>query len=82
MPESRVLRKSGNSAILTVPTEVMEALGVNIGENISYVIENDSVKLVKEKSEMDNLGVSKEFIEMVNESFTKYEGALRELADK
>lgn len=39
MLESRVLRKSGNGAVLTVPTEVMEALGV--------VLEKKSAMLLK-----------------------------------
>ncbi|OQO70441.1 addiction module antitoxin [Enterococcus villorum] len=48
------IRKSGNSDVTTIPSEVKEYIGVKTGESISYIFQADgSVKMVKAPEEVN-----------------------------
>jgi len=70
-----VLRKSGNSTIITVPSEVINALSVAIGEPIHFVISTKGVSMKKSEKKFD-------FDQELEKSMAQYDDLLKELVDK
>lgn len=75
MITTRKLRRAGNSSVVSVPTEVIEALGVTNGDNLKFNVKNNQVTIEKEVSE------DEEFYRMLDETFAEYNQALRKLVD-
>ena len=69
----RKLRKVGDSLVISLPCEVIEALKIDNNENIQFVIEDDKVILQKENN--------KDFSILLDETFFKYDEALRKLSE-
>ena len=69
----RKLRKVGDSLVISLPCEVIEALKIDNNENIQFVIEDDKVILQKENN--------KDFSKLLDETFFKYDEALRKLSE-
>lgn len=69
------IRKSGNSDVTTIPSEVKEKLNLQTGESISYIFETDgSVKIVKAEEEVDVDSI-------VASVMSQYEKAIKDLVD-
>ena len=69
------IRKSGNSDVTTIPSEVKEYIGVKTGESISYIFQADgSVKMVKAPEEVN-------IDSIVDSVINQYDHALKELVD-
>lgn len=75
MVTTRKLRRAGNSSVVSVPTEVIEALGVTNGDNLKFNVKNNQVTIEKEVNE------DEEFYRMLDETFAEYNQALRKLVD-
>lgn len=75
MVTTRKLRRAGNSSVVSVPTEVIAALGVANGDNLKFNVKNNQVTIEKEVNE------DEEFYRMLDETFDKYDQALRKLVD-
>ncbi|AGY90199.1 TPA: addiction module antitoxin [Staphylococcus aureus] len=75
MVTTRKLRRAGNSSVVSVPTEVIAALGVTNGDNLKFNIEDNKVTIEKEVNE------DEEFFKLLDETFTEYNQALRKLVD-
>lgn len=75
MVTTRKLRRAGNSSVVSVPTEVIAALGVTNGDNLKFNVKNNQVTIEKEVNE------DEEFYRMLDETFDKYDQALRKLVD-
>ncbi|MCI2852748.1 antitoxin MazE [Staphylococcus hominis] len=71
----RKLRKVGDSLVISLPCEVIEALKIDNNENIQFVIEDDKVILQKENNK------DKDFSKLLDETFFKYDEALRKLSE-
>ena len=69
----RKLRKVGDSLVISLPCEVIEALKIDNNENIKFVIADDKVIF-----QQDN---SKDFSKLLDETFYKYDEALRKLSE-
>lgn len=70
------IRKSGNSDITTIPKQVKEALALETGDQIEYIIDakgNVSMKKKVEKHDIDAL---------IEESVSQYYTLLEDLVDK
>lgn len=50
------IRKSGSSAITTIPKEVMNMLNLEIGDKVEYVVDTDrkKIELIKNKPKKYN----------------------------
>ena len=69
------IRKSGNSDVTTIPPEVKEFMGVQPGDEISYVFQSDgSVRIIKAPEEPD-------IDSLVDSIMNQYEDALKDLVD-
>ncbi|MDS0981523.1 addiction module antitoxin [Staphylococcus hominis] len=71
----RKLRKMGDSLVISLPCEVIEVLKIDNNENIQFVIEDDKVILQKENNK------DKDFSKLLDETFFKYDEALRKLSE-
>ena len=69
------IRKSGNSDVTTVPQEVKTALGVQTGDSISYIFdENGTIRIKKAEKKID-------VDTIVDTVMEEYEAALKDLVD-
>lgn len=79
----RKVRKSGTSVVATIPPKVLEELNLQPGDDILFEKRNNGeIVLKKEKSLADYMGLDTEFMQVVNESMTEYEEALKSLVDR
>ena len=81
MSERRIT-KIGNSLGVTFPSELLSQLDLNQGDEVTLVVENNS--LIIRKSRKVNLpnGISEDFFDVVNESFENYGKTIKNLADR
>jgi len=81
MSERRIT-KIGNSLGVTFPSELLNQLDLNQGDEVTLVVENNS--LIIRKSRKVNLpnGISEDFFDVVNESFENYGKTIKNLADR
>jgi len=81
MSERRIT-KIGNSLGVTFPSELLSQLDLTQGDEVTLVVENNS--LIIRKSRKVNLptGISEDFFDVVNESFEDYGKTIKNLADR
>lgn len=72
----RKLRKHGNSKILAVPDEVIQALNADVGQEIAFVMSNGTIRL--EAVNTDNMDI----LNIANEVADQYNNALIDLANR
>ncbi|GEK91117.1 AbrB/MazE/SpoVT family DNA-binding domain-containing protein [Alkalibacterium kapii] len=70
------IRKSGNSDITTVPKDVKEALNLETGDQIEYIIDSRGIVILKKKTEKQDMDV------LIEESVEQYHVLLEELVEK
>ena len=70
-----VLRKTGNSTVITIPNSIKEALGAEIGEEIEFVTSGNNVIIRKAEP---NFAFDQELEKAMNQ----YDELLKELVDK
>ena len=75
MTTTRKLRKAGNSSVVSVPTEVIAALGISNGDNLKFNVKDNKVTIEKEVRE------DEEFFKLLDETFTEYNQALKRMVD-
>lgn len=75
MITTRKLRKAGNSSVVSVPTEVIAALGISNGDNLKFNVKDNKVTIEKEVRE------DEEFFKLLDETFTEYNQALKRMVD-
>lgn len=79
----RKTRVTGGSVVSTIPKEVVTALNVNAGDEIRFIITTDGkVELEKVDNPAEKLGVSNDFLKILNKGMEKYDGALRQLVER
>ncbi len=70
------LRKSGNSDITTVPKQVKEALDLETGDQIEYIIDSKGTVTIRKKIQKDDIDA------LIEESISQYHELLEELVEK
>ena len=81
----RKITKVGNSLGVTLPTEVLNHLQANQGDDLKFHLEaNGSVSFKKTQNlNLDGLeGIDQDFIDGVKELFENYDTTLRNLSDR
>lgn len=69
------IRRSGNSDVTTIPSEVKEYIGVKTGESINYIFQSDgSVKIVKAQEDLH-------LDSIIDSVMAQYDSALKDLVD-
>lgn len=70
------IRKSGNSDITTVPKQVKEALDLETGDQIEYIIDSKGTVTIRKKIQKDDIHA------LIEESVAQYHELLEELVEK
>lgn len=70
------IRKSGNSDITTVPKEVKEALDLETGDQIEYIIDTKGHVIMRKKIQKHDID------SLIEESVAQYHELLEELVEK
>ena len=70
-----VLRKTGNSTVITIPNKIKEALGAKIGEEIEFVTSGNNVMIRKAEPKFD-------FDKELEKAMNQYDDLLKALVDK
>lgn len=70
------IRKSGNSYITTVPKDVKEALDLETGDQIEYIIDSKGYVTLRKKIDKQDIDA------LIKESVEQYHVLLEELVEK
>ena len=70
-----ILRKTGNSTVITIPNKIKETLGVEIGEEIEFVTSGNNVIIRKAEPKFD-------FDKELEKAMNQYDELLKELVDR
>lgn len=78
----RQLFKTGNSIVLSLPKEILDNLGVKVGESINLELDSEQRRVILTPVEkpMAIAGVNENFAKQLDEFILKYRPALEELA--
>ncbi len=78
----RRLFKTGNSIVLSLPKEVLDALGIKDGESVNLELDHEQRRVIITPVEkrIAIAGVNEEFARQVDEFIQQYRPALEELA--
>ena len=74
-PMNVLLRKTGNSTVITIPNSIKEVLGAEIGEEIEFVTSGNNVINRKDEPRFD-------FDKELEKAMSQYDELLKELVDK
>lgn len=75
---TRKLRKIGNSKVLTIPEEVIQALNINEGQKIAFNVEDGQVVLEAVKTENKEMDI----LSMADQVSDQYDNALKDLVNR
>jgi antitoxin MazE len=78
----RRLFRTGNSIVLSLPKQVLDALGVKDGESVNLELDREQHRVIITPVEKPFIldGVNEEFASQVDEFIQQYRPALNELA--
>ena len=78
----RKIFKTGNSTVISLPKEYLDALDIGQGQEVSVELDRENHQLVIRPSEqpLASVGIDAEFATLVAEFIEKYKPALDELA--
>jgi antitoxin MazE len=78
----RRLFKTGNSIVLSLPREMLDSLGVAVGESVSVELDRELRQVIIKPVEkpLKVTGVDEHFARQVNDFIELYRPALEELA--
>jgi putative addiction module antidote len=68
------IRKIGNSEGIIIPKEMLDRLGVQMGDEVTIVLQDDGLRIVPQSVDLNKQ------LEAAREAMDKYRVALRELA--
>jgi putative addiction module antidote len=79
----RKVFKTGNSLVVSLPKEILEALGVSDGSDVSVELDRPNEQILIRPSRMPiAAGLDEEFARQVSEFIEQYRPALDALAKK
>ena len=79
--EVRKVFKAGNSLVLSLPNDVLDALGIKEGTQITIDLDRENKRIIVSPLSVPyKPDISREYADMVEEFITEYEVALKELA--
>lgn len=70
-----ILRKTGNSTVITIPNRIKEAFGAEIGEKIEFITHGNTVVIKKAEPKFD-------FDKELSKAMNQYDDLLKALVDK
>lgn len=77
---ARKIFRSGNSTVVSIPQESLDALGLDVGSEVEVVADEERGRLILRPT-ADVPGVDPEFSQRLNDFIDRYRPALKALAD-
>lgn len=83
-PVERKVTKVGNSLGITVPQDIFNLLGVNLGDIVSLEVNNNNDEIIIKKTKKVSLpkDVDPMFLDIVSDVFERYDETLKGLANR
>ncbi|MEI5993043.1 AbrB/MazE/SpoVT family DNA-binding domain-containing protein [Candidatus Enterococcus mansonii] len=79
----RKIRKDGSSVVITVPVEILERLGVKVGDTIVYKEGESGIMIEGEETAFYEDGeVTPDFMSLVQHTYAEHEEAFKKLVDR
>lgn len=82
LKEDRVVTKQGNSLGVTIPTDMLKALNLTKGDEVTLEVDGDVLKVKKKVAKVMPEGISDDFLDTVEACFNEYDEVMKELVDK
>lgn len=76
--QSRKIRKSGNSYVLTIPPNMLKALDLAEGDTVQLTKENNSIEITKQEPDV----INEEFLKLVDTIYDENKDIFKSLVDK
>ncbi len=78
----RKIFRSGNSAVVSLPTEILEVLDLELGDEVSVTADLENRRIVLTPTEEPLSDITPELLEAVDRFIERYHPALEKLADE
>lgn len=82
LKEDRVVTKQGNSLGVNIPTDMLKALNLTKGDEVTLEVDGDVLKVKKKVTKALPEGISDDFLDTVEACFNEYDEVMKELVDK
>lgn len=82
LKEDRVVTKQGNSLGVNIPTDMLKALNLTKGDEVTLEVEGDILKVKKKVTKTLPEGISDDFLDTLEACFNDYDEVMKELVDK
>lgn len=80
---TRKAKKTGSSIQATIPAEIAKHLDIHEGDMVLYQLNSDgAVTIRKQESVSDQMGVSEDFLNILQEGMEEYHEALVDLVER
>lgn len=73
-----MIRKIGNSKVLTIPEEVIQSLDINEGQKVAFNIDNGQVVLEAVKTDSKEVDI----LSMADQVSDQYDSAFKDLVNR
>jgi len=78
----RKIFRTGNSAVISLPADVLEAVELDLGDLVTVVADREGRRIIITPVEPSLPGVRPEFLERVDRFIDRYRPALEKLAEE
>ncbi|MPM91339.1 hypothetical protein SDC9_138467 [bioreactor metagenome] len=79
--EVRKIFKAGNSCVISIPANMLKALGLKDGSHLTLEVNREQKSIILKPVVVKNSGMSIEFARLVDKLMVEYDYALRRLAE-
>ncbi|MGD8794677.1 MAG: AbrB/MazE/SpoVT family DNA-binding domain-containing protein [Anaerolineae bacterium] len=79
---ARKVFRSGNSAVVSIPPEVLEVVGLQTGDAVTVVADVEGQRIIVTPATPDLPGVRQDLLEQVDRFIQRYRPALEKLASE
>jgi putative addiction module antidote len=76
----RKIFRTGNSAVISLPPEVLEATGLELGDEVTVTVDPERTRIILTPATLP--GVRPDFLDRVDRFIEEYEPALETLAEE
>ena len=77
---ARKIFRAGNSAVVSLPADVLETVGLSLGDAVTVVADPDQRRIIVSPAELSLPGVRAGFLKRVDRFIEQYRPALETLA--
>ena len=79
---ARKVFRTGNSAVVSLPPDVLEAVGLKLGDTVDVIADREHRRIIVRPAQAGLPDVRTGFLEMVDRFIERYRPALETLAEE